>query len=348
MKVLYITDAYPTKEKVYSGIFPNYIAEELSKKIDIKVIKLKGRFRYSFIPTLFKTFFTTLSYKPDLVCAITVNTSGFIAAINKLFLRKKTIVYSRGTDIGVFPRKNKRNKSIIKFILKKADGLIVISKFLKEEAIKYGMKENKIHSVTTGVHLDQFQIKDNKKDLRKKLNLPKGNIIIYVGSIVPVKGIQDIIKPFSKIKNSNLLIIGKGQLENELKELCKKLNIEKRVIFLGQKNHNELKYYLKAADISIIPSRSEGLGNIIFEAMASGLPIIATKAGAIPEILNNNNAILVEPQNEEQIFNALEKLIKNKNLQKKLAKNNLKKVKIYDRKLAPDKFIKIFKNCLNR
>lgn len=98
--------------------------------------------------------------------------------------------------------------------------------------------------------------------------------------------IDDCIRALALLPQSvHFLILGIGSEEEKLKELAKSLNVSERVQFLGQVEHGELPKYLKASDIFIRPSRSEGMGNSFIEAMAAGLPVIATQEGGIADFL---------------------------------------------------------------
>ncbi|MCG2697941.1 glycosyltransferase, partial [Candidatus Parcubacteria bacterium] len=118
-------------------------------------------------------------------------------------------------------------------------------------------------------------------------------VIITTSRLVKKNGINDLIKAIKQTTDDRrhttvkLLICGIGEDEKKLKDLAKDLKIENKVMFLGQVDHKDLPKYLWMSDIFCRPSLSEGLGNSFLEAMAAGLPVVATPVGGIPDFLED-------------------------------------------------------------
>ncbi|MFC1613578.1 glycosyltransferase family 4 protein [Patescibacteria group bacterium] len=125
-----------------------------------------------------------------------------------------------------------------------------------------------------------------------------------------------------------LLIAGVGKLENKLKKLTEILGLEKQVIFLGHIDQNELPKYLWVSDIFCRPSLSEGLGISFLEAMAAGLPVIATPVGGIPDFLDDGKTgLFCKTRDPKSIADAVSRLLKDKVLYDKISGNGLGLVK---------------------
>jgi glycosyltransferase involved in cell wall biosynthesis len=184
-----------------------------------------------------------------------------------------------------------------------------------------------------------------KQEIRQKLNLEANEIIIGTVTRFSVqKAPLDTILAFSEISkkgysNIKLLMVGDGPLLNEAKILAKDLSLEDKIIFLGLRR--DIPVLLKAMDIFILSSLWEGLPRVIPQAMAAGVPVIATNIDGNSEIVKDKiSGILVEPNNPTQIAKSLIELIENIDYTKKIveqAKSNLNEFD--ERKMVTDTFL---------
>lgn len=192
--------------------------------------------------------------------------------------------------------------------------------------------DREIFVIPNGIDLNVFEGL-SKEELRKKFGLNKTEkIILYVGRLLHIKGLIYLIEAVKNIneKNKRLLLVGYGDDRKHLENLVKKLKIENIVTFVGKVPNKEVFEYMVASDVLVLPSLSEGFPNVILEAMASGLPIIATKVGGIPKIVNNEvNGFLVDPKNPTQIVETLLQLFKDEKLREKISDNNKIEAKKY-------------------
>ncbi len=164
----------------------------------------------------------------------------------------------------------------------------------------------------------------SEKDFFKREDTCTGDVIrlLYTGRIDPAKGLFELLEAFAILKNEipnlSLHYVGwednqEKPVEKNLQKRAKELNIYESVTFHGKKNvGNELNAMYRMADIYIIPSYHEGFPRTIWEAMANGLPVIATKVGSIPYYLRNNQeALLIDPKDVKQIKGAITTIVKN-------------------------------------
>ena len=179
-----------------------------------------------------------------------------------------------------------------RLILSRARLVTVISNYLGAEARKFGYRGDVV-LVPNGVDLGKFQISNfkfqNRLELRAKYGLKETDtVLITTSRLVEKNAVGDIIQSLKFLpENVKLLIAGTGELEQNLKFKIKNLKLESRVKILGFINQEDLPLYLHAPDIFIRPSLSEGQGISFLEAMAAGLPIIATPVGGIPDFLKD-------------------------------------------------------------
>jgi glycosyltransferase involved in cell wall biosynthesis len=199
-----------------------------------------------------------------------------------------------------------------KEILKLADIIIVVSGATRKYVLSLGADSKKIVILHNGVDIQRFRPKDDiKEEMRRKLGIHKdAKVALSVRRLVYKNGIDTLIKSAEMVlqKNSNLvfLVIGKGPDLSEVKERIRQLKLEKNVKLLGFVSDEELPFYYNTADFFILPSKSgEGLPLVSLEAMACGLPVIATKVGGIEEIMEENFGIIVPPDNPNSLKEAI-------------------------------------------
>lgn len=213
----------------------------------------------------------------------------------------------------------------------KLKGLILLTKRAKEDFVSIGIKEERTFIAPDAVDLDTFNISINKEDARKKLNLPQDKkIIVYTGKFKTMgmdKGISDILKALIRL-GDNIVFVAAGGSEEDIayyKKLAADLNISARANFVGHVMQSDLAIYQKASDILLMP-----FPNIthyayymsplkMFEYMAGKRPIIATDLPSIREVLNENNAVIVKPDNPRDLADGIKKIIEYENLAKKIA-----------------------------
>jgi glycosyltransferase involved in cell wall biosynthesis len=151
--------------------------------------------------------------------------------------------------------------------------------------------------------------------------------IIFFGRLHESKGADVLIKALAKIRNKDikLKLAGAGPEENDLKALAGELKISDRVEFTGHKSKKELIELIGKSLFAVVPSRfHETFGLSVLESFACGKPVIATRAGAVPELINENNGILFEVDNIEELSLAIDKILDDKNLLEKMSRESKK------------------------
>jgi len=244
-------------------------------------------------------------------------------------------------------------RPIYKIYFRCVDKVQVISNFLAIWAENLGIKKEKIEVIPNGVDIQnfQFQISDSQlNELKHQLNIKDGEkVIIHTGRFVPKNGLEDLIGSINYLPSQvKILLIGEGPDEKTLKNLVKDFGLEQRIIFVGQKNHQDLPQYLKIADVFVRPSLSEGLGNSFLEAMAAGIPIIGTPVGGISDFLRDGDTgIFCEINNPKSIAEKIKLILENDDLRQKIVTNARELVlKNYDWDLIAGKMENIFNKSI--
>ena len=162
----------------------------------------------------------------------------------------------------------------------------------KENLIRhYGVSREKIGVIPCGVNLEQFKPVD-KEMAKQQLGFVDDKIILFVGRIEPLKGIDQLLKAMPYLPNSKgvrLVIIGgdensRHEIER-LRRLSRDLQIEDSVTFLGSIKHEQMPYFYSAADVSVVPSYYESFGLVALESLACGTPVVATDVGAFKSVI---------------------------------------------------------------
>lgn len=175
-------------------------------------------------------------------------------------------------------------KTAVTFSINKSDAVTSVSQNLKEDTQRLFRTKKEIKVVPNFIDIDKYKItyKDCDRDL---LALPEERVITHVSNFRPVKRIGDVIEIFYKIQKelpAKLIMVGEGPERKEAEQLCNTLKIEDKVVFLG--NSSEVDKILSFSDLFLLPSKTESFGLAALEAMASGVPVISSDSGGIPEV----------------------------------------------------------------
>ena len=284
-------------------------------------------------------------WKPDIVHMHGQIGESLLGVHLKRKYSKPLVVTLYGEDVNRFAKQFPSNY-LSKFALKNSDVIICQSEYLKKELNNIGVKNNRFSIIPMGALLSKFRPRD-KKNARKILNLPiKKKIILFVGHLFARKGVEYLIKSIKiairKDKDVLCCIIGSGHSEQSLKELTGDLNLSGHIIFLGQKNHDEIPLYMNACDLFVLPSLSEGLPVVLCEALACGKPVVATKVAGTPELINKDVGYLVEPKNVEDLAKKI-LLALNKRWNKEKI---LQKAKNFSVKASARKLVSVYKSVI--
>ncbi len=218
-----------------------------------------------------------------------------------------------------------------------SDQVIAVSQKTKDDFLRQKqISRNKISVIHNGVDSEKFSPKVSGSKIRETYSLINSLVILAVGGNIILKGIifalyalHDVLKYYP---NTKLIIIGvNGRNRERLNLVIENLNIKKEVIIVGKVPNSLMPPFYSAANVVLIPSLSENFPVVALEALSSGKPVLASRVGGIPELVNNNeNGFLVSPGNVEQIVEALLHLLENASLRDRMGRSG--------RKLVEEKF----------
>lgn len=219
------------------------------------------------------------------------------------------VLSARGTDLNLYPRFPAIRKRI-RAHLTACDHLICVCSELKRVALDLGMPESRISVIGNGVDTSVFHALDRAESRRKLGMPPEDRIILSVGHLVERKGFHILLRAFVRLKDRDrlrLVIAGDGEMRQQLRKLAAELGIADRVTFAGAVRNDALPEWYSASDYFVMASSREGWPNAVCEALACGLPVIATRVWGMPEIVTDDNlGILIGERTPEALAAGLE------------------------------------------
>jgi len=261
----------------------------------------------------------------------------------KLFNRKLKLVATRRVDFSI----KKNPFSVLKYNTKLLDHIVCISEEIRQVLHRDGVPDNKLSVIHSGIDTHRFDHIEVPLDFRQKWGIPvQTKLVGTVAALAGHKDYPNLLETASKICQARqdiwLMAVGEGELMEPMKQLAKELNIADRFIFTGFQS--QVGEFLKAFDIFILASKKEGLGTSVLDAMSVGLPIVATRAGGIPEMIKDGeNGLLVNTGDSDALAQAVLYLIDNPQTAAALGKKALQSVKAFDIHKTVDAYIELYK-----
>jgi len=196
-----------------------------------------------------------------------------------------------------------------------AAAVISVSRPMAQDAAKLGAKPDRLHIIPNGVDLERFRPAD-KAQARRELGLPAdGRLLVTVGHLGPRKGHRETIRALAALPAGVRLVLVGGSRsgdtgEQALRALAAEAGVADRVIFAGRQPYERVPRYFAAADASVLASYREGCPNVVLESLASGRPVVASRVGAVPEIVSPGvNGELVPPRDADALAKAVQRVL---------------------------------------
>jgi glycosyltransferase involved in cell wall biosynthesis len=244
----------------------------------------------------------------DIVDGHYIYPDGLAAVLLGRAIGKPVVLSARGTDINQFIG-FRSIKPMIKYALNSAGHVISVCKALKDRMTDIGISGEKISVIPNGVDLNNF-FQEDRMAARRRLGLREDAVIVLsVGSLIPRKGYDVMLKAVGKIvkkvKGFQLYVVGEGPQRGFLESKAKEMNLAPHVNFMGQRPNSELRGWYNAADVFCLASSREGWANVIMESLACGTPVVATNVWGAPEILTTPDVGLLVERNPDSIKEGL-------------------------------------------
>ncbi|MEW6127390.1 MAG: glycosyltransferase family 4 protein [Acidobacteriota bacterium] len=315
------------------------VSQNLFNKI-LLLVSLTGFFLRAFV----------LALRADVICSHWLLPSGMIGAVIARALNKPHLLiehsgalhWLRGQSIG---------RWLAKFMVDASSRVVVVSRDLQEKLLAlYPQAKGKIELIPMGISVPAFA-KNLALNQSAKIRPSVPGKILFIGRLVEIKGLTVLLKALADLPHIQLLIAGEGEQKNNYKSLAGQLNLNAE--FLGQVGRNEKRQLLAACDAVVIPSmvlpggRTEGVPVVMLEAMAAGVPVIASNVGGLAEIIvDAESGLLFEAGNSERLAEKINHLIAHRELQRRLSVNARQLVEAYDWQIVGSRFTEMINHIL--
>ncbi len=281
------------------------------------------------------------SHKTDVVHCIQPQMA-LIGFLLQLTTKVPYIVYVNGPEFGGDRKLLRKNllkpwlmlrsflgNKLRVFLLKRSAGIIANSGYTKDQVVVQGVHPDKIEIINPGL-TKMNNSSCRPADLLSELRLQNRKIILTVGSLIPIKNQQAVIRVLPQIRqiipNISYLVVGDGSEKELLQLLSEQLGVSEMVYFVGKVPHETISTYYQIADVFVLPSKEcktnrefEGFGMTILEANFFGLPVVGAKTGGIQEaIMDGETGLLVDPDDPNDLFEAIIKILTNPEYAKQL------------------------------
>jgi glycosyltransferase involved in cell wall biosynthesis len=270
-----------------------------------------------------------------------------VASIRLMQAKKaKIFLKIHGTETKILQDKNPFIRLLINYLKNRVDGFGVHTSEEKKDFLRAGFPEDKFYFVKNAILLEQI-IPQNENNLLKKAD--ERFQLLFVSRFIPTKGLLETIRAVKVLIDNGfdvvLNCIGDGEVRAEAENEVKNLSLQDVVKFTGYIPETKVAKYFSTCDFLVFPTRhSEGFPNVLFKAVAAGMPIVTTKIRAAADYLNEPENCLFSTQNPADIAEKIVQLIENPTLLTEMHKNNL----AFGKTLAPVEIAKEFMEIYQR
>ena len=251
---------------------------------------------------------TLKKFQPEAVLSYWAHPDGDVALRIARMCCVPAISMVGGSDVLLLARSGKRRTAIMN-VLQQSDAVISVSQHISDSLKLDGISPEKLHVVYRGLDRQLFSPGD-KQEARQQLKLPgKQTLFVAVGRLVDVKGHEQLLAACRVLSqqghNFQCHILGDGPLRKQLQQQINGFDLQNCVHLSGSQSQAELVSWYRAADCVVHPSYSEGIPNVLFEAMSCGTRFVASNVGGIPEIADADYDLLVPPRDCNALAQAM-------------------------------------------
>ncbi len=362
IKLCIVTSWFPNKRNPHLAPFVYSFARDLvDYGLDVSVISIRSSnephfqnddglniFRVSRKFPFLSIYSLISKIKPDIIHVQAPNYFGSMALIPAKLKKIPIIATAFRAELDSV---NFVINGLRRLTLKQYDHIVACSEFSKSLALKAGAKKEHTTVIYNSCNETLF-LSTSKTASRKKLGLPQDKkIILFIGNLIKIKGIFTLINALIDLRDKTdfyAIVVGRGEEEKVLRELIIKENLRDRVSLMGWYPQQQLPDFYHSADIFVLPSFIEGHSVAILEAMASGLPVIATAVGGNLETIDNGvNGFLIPVGDHISLSNKILELLKSDALLDSISKNCKETYsKRFSKKKQIEEYLKLYETII--
>ncbi len=279
--------------------------------------------------------------RADIYEAHTVSGYGFLKTIKKQKIKKPFIQTVHGVLADEYIQSSKTVSPSLRMKLsnffmrylariekeaaRRATLIVTVSRYSAQKIVQlYDVDEKKIRIVPNGVDIQRFKPVEDSEKVKEGICGNSKHIIIFVGRLIPRKGLHFLIKAAKHVTQENkdvmFLVVGDGPLKNHLISYSKKVGVSNNFTFLGDVDDKTLPSLYNCSDLLVLPSVQEGQGISLLEAQATAKPVVAFNVSAVNEVvIDKETGLLVKPDSHE-LANAILQLLSNRSLREKMGR----------------------------
>ena len=367
--VLLVTNEYPPEKTAGTAMSTQFLAEELATRgyRVVVVVNTRGtasprgvegnlevfRLRPLGLPMTRMAQRAALlanvarRIRPDIIQGQSLS-CGFLAVIAGRFLGIPTATYIQGLDL--YEARKWARRTYIRWALTQSDAVVAVTSDLRSrafdlsgrwgEVIPHGLKFRGAHGL-------------DRQAARSLLRLPQeARIVLFVGRLIALKGVQHLIRAMPRVlaecPDARLVLVGDGEERLPLSALVRELRLEGCVSFEGERAHEEVIQFMRAADVFVLPSLVESFGIVLVEAMSCGLPVVASNIMGIPSVVQDaTNGFLVPPGQERALADGITRLLTDPAERAAIALRNTQKAADYALPRVADRFLDLWENAVD-
>lgn len=334
MKVTVITNIYPNAKNPDSGPYVWEQVHSLEPRVRTTVVSKSQRSRFGFLPFAAKTIWTLIFTEYDIIHAH----YGFHSAmLPLLFGWKPLVVTFHGSDALHEPNRNRLYKFLQKRVIANATKIIAVSGVIKTELVnKLGADPEKVCIISCGIDTQRFRFRP-KREARKRLGLRSDiKLALFVGRLTYAKGVHLIQEASRSLPDVHFYLIGDGPIKWHAANCT----------FVGALHHSKIPEWFNAADVFLLPTRSESIPVIVMESLASEIPVICSNVGDCSElVLNNKTGILIPSGDAQALMRAIERIFSGNGFEAKIGRQMV--IQNYDLKIVAAKLHRLYKDVIN-
>jgi glycosyltransferase involved in cell wall biosynthesis len=293
----------------------------------------------------------------DVVHTCFIDPSTLVSAFMKRLTGRPTICRLSGAQQTGDVRRleNASFKRLWTSILGSIDRFVALSREMEEELLQNGFDPVRIRRIPNGVDTEHFRPASEEERLlaHKALGCAERKpILVYSGRLSPEKGPEDLLIACQQVVDKEpgalLLFLGEGPLRQRLEEHTRELGLSEHVRFLG--NVANVRDHLHAADLFVLPSRAEGMSNALLEAMACGLPCVATRVSGMEELVGKDeNGCLVPPGRPDLMGEMILRLWRSPEEARRVAHAAREKIEVsYSLDFVAEQYLALYRECFQR
>jgi glycosyltransferase involved in cell wall biosynthesis len=287
----------------------------MEASIRFHIVRERGRFDWFVVPQLRNII---AQERPDILWSHSVK-SHFLVSASKLNAGRKWVAYHHGYTTTNL--KMRAYNQLDRWSLRRADRVMTVCQPFAKQMLRRGVKQERIRIQKMPIR--PFQIDASKRDsLREALGLTElDRVLLTVGRLSHEKGHIELVRALASMREhdnrSRLVLVGDGPERVRLERECRALGLSNAVIFAG--HQNDVKPFYGMADVFVLPSYSEGSPNVLLEAMAARVPVVATAVGGVPELAHNDtSALLLRPGDPGALAEAIVRIQRDQQLRERL------------------------------